>query len=1166
MAIHVALTHRTTYQYDRSVALGPQVIRLRPAPHCRTPILSYSLTVEPADHFINWQQDPYSNYLGRFVFPEKTDHLQAVVEVVAEMAVYNPFDFFLESYAEEYPFAYEPSVAHDLAPYLKCEAQGINFASYLKGVDRKKRRTIDFLVELNTRLQNDIGYLIRMEPGVQTPEETLTKASGSCRDSAWLLCQLLRNCGLAARFVSGYLIQLKPDVKSLDGPSGAEEDFTDLHAWTEVYLPGAGWIGFDATSGLMAGEGHIPLACTPEPSSAAPISGTSEKCETTFEFDMVVQRVHESPRVTKPYSEEQWREIVTLGDRVDERLKLGDVRLTMGGEPTFVSIDDVEAEEWNAAALGPRKRGLAADLIRRLQKRFAPGALLHFGQGKWYPGEQLPRWAFGCFWRKDGIPIWEDMTLVAEEEKDYGVTAEDSALFLTALASRLGIDPKYLQPAYEDAWYFLWKERRLPLNVDPLQSNLADELERARLARVFEQGLNKIVGYALPIKRDYSLPSPHWASGAWFLRPETLYLVPGDSPMGFRLPLDSLGWVKESDYPWYYEADPHAPRQPLPDRATPNRQAYVRAGFPEDYAKYLEELRAHGGTGAFIPQGRPEFSKKSDGKAGEIPDSSSRLKNGLSAAEEGPGDSSEDLAKKSSNPADRIPGLHESAPWIVRTAMAVEARNGKLNVFMPPVAELEDYLDLVAAVEETAAYLQMPVLVEGYPPPGDPRLQVIKVTPDPGVIEVNVHPASSWQEMVEITTGVYEDAHHSRLGTEKFMLDGRHSGTGGGNHIVVGGSTPSDSPFLRRPDMLRSLVNYWQNHPSLSYLFSGLFIGPTCQSPRVDEARNDALYELEIAFNQIPAKGTVPPWLVDRIFRDVLVDVTGNAHRAEFCIDKLFSPGGGSGRLGLLELRAFEMPPHERMSLAQQLLLRALIAEFWEKPYRQDLVPWGTELHDRFLLPHFVWQDFQDVLAGLNSSGYPFRDEWFAPHFEFRFPHIGSTQYREISLEVRNALEPWHVLGEEGFIGGTVRYVDSSLERVQVKASGLVGSRYEILCNGIPVPLHPTGTNGEYVAGVRFRAWQPPNCLHPTIGVHAPLVFDIHDKWTEKSLAGCTYFVSHPGGRSYETFPVNAYEAESRRLSRFSPHGHTPGNCAPPAAVKSQNFPFTLDLREFSPA
>ncbi|SDU08079.1 Transglutaminase-like superfamily protein [Verrucomicrobium sp. GAS474] len=1141
MSIHVLLRHRTTYRYDKPISMGAQVIRLRPAPHCRTPIVSYSLHLKPEERFVNWQQDAFSNYLARVVIPEKTKEFEVLVEVVAEMAVYNPFDFFLEPHAEEFPFAYDEGTKHDLASYLKCEVpEGASkkFDAYVKRISTKKRRTIDFLVEVNQMLQSDISYLIRLEPGVQTPEETLTKCSGSCRDSAWLFCNILRRFGLATRFVSGYLIQLKPDVKALDGPSGTEVDFTDLHAWTEVYLPGAGWVGLDPTSGLMAGEGHIPLACSPEPSTAAPISGATEKCEVEFDFEMSIHRVHESPRVTMPYTDEQWAEITALGEEVDRHLKRADVRLTMGGEPTFVSVDDMEGGEWNFDAMGPMKRGLAYDLLRRLQKRFSPGALLHFGQGKWYPGEQLPRWAFGCFWRRDGTPIWENFDLVADERKDYGATDVDSMRFIEALSHRLEVDSRKILPAYEDAWYYLWKERRLPTNVDPHDSELKDEMERARLARIFEQGLDKVVGHVLPIRKDGS----GWMSGSWFLRPETLFLAPGDSPVGFRLPIDSLPWVKASEYPWTYQPDPTAQRPELPKRPERRRELFGGAGgLTEEYVRFFSQNP--GGRG-FNPQGAPgEGYRPRDRRRAEEYQKALRYWPNLDP--------------------NVAPGRGQSAPWVVRTALSIEPRNGKLNVFMPPTETLEDYLELVSAIEETADYLKMPVMIEGYPPPGDPRLNVIKVTPDPGVIEVNTHPAHSWKEMVEITEGLYEDAHQSRLATEKFMVDGRHTGTGGGNHIVLGGATPSDSPFLRRPDVLRSLLNYWHNHPSLSYLFSGLFIGPTCQSPRIDEARNDALYELEIAFNQIPDRGYVPPWLVDRVFRNLLVDVSGNVHRSEFCIDKLYSPDGSSGRQGLLEMRAFEMPPHARMSLTQQLLLRTLVSEFWERPYRQPLVPWGTELHDRYLLPHFIEQDFNDVVGDLKEAGYGFKPEWFAPHQEFRFPFIGKTNYREVEIEIRNALEPWHVLGEEGAVAGTVRYVDSTLERVQVKAKGMIGSRYKVLCNGLPIPMTGTGTVGEHVAGVRYRAWGAPQSLHPTIGVHSPLVIDLYDTWNRKTVGGCTCYVAHPGGRNYATFPINSYEAESRRLSRFFQGGHTPGRFDPPPLNVSPEFPMTLDLRRF---
>ncbi|MCA6216197.1 transglutaminase family protein [Ideonella sp. B7] len=1160
MSIHVALKHVTHYRYDRLVNLSPQVVRLRPAPHCRTPILSYSLRVEPTKHFTNWQQDPFSNYLARLVFPEPTTEFKVTVDLVAEMSVYNPFDFFLEPGAETYPFTYEPGLAAELAPYLVAETPTPAFAAFLATIDRSEARTIDFLVGLNQRLQHDISYLIRMEPGVQTPEETLTNASGSCRDTGWLLVETLRHLGLAARFVSGYLIQLKPDVKSLDGPSGTEVDFTDLHAWCEVYLPGAGWIGLDPTSGLMAGEGHIPLACTPAPSSAAPITGAVDECEVEFSHEMGVTRIYESPRVTKPYNEDQWAGVQQLGERVDAQLLADDVRLTMGGEPTFVSVDDRDGAEWNTDALGPTKRIFAQDLVQRLRDEYGRGGFLHFGQGKWYPGEQLPRWALSIYWRTDGQPCWSDPSLFADERDMHQYTSEDAKRFLATLTRHLGLDDKFIQTGFEDTWYYLWRERRLPVNVDPFDSRLDDELERGRLRRVFDQGLDQEVGYVLPLKRAEgpTLNGSRWETGPWFFRDERMYLIPGDSPMGYRLPLDSLPWVKDSEYPYLVDYDPFAPRGELPPAAELRRQMLgLGGGAPTGEAYAARQAGsgfAEGGTVALqnSPQG---------GAAAGV--------GGLPAA--------------GSVASEAYPERFQSAHWITRTALCVEVRDprrangpkaekvgqvsGVLYVFMPPLAHLEDYLELLTSVEATAAELGIKVVLEGYPPPRDPRLKLLQVTPDPGVIEVNIHPAHSWKELVQHTEFLYDAAWRSRLSTEKFMLDGRHTGTGGGNHFVLGGATPSDSPFLRRPDLLASLLAYWHNHPALSYLFSGLFIGPTSQAPRVDEARNDQLREMEIALGEIERnKGVygqdMPPWLVDRTLRNVLVDVTGNTHRSEFCIDKLYSPDSSSGRLGLLELRAFEMPPHARMSIVQQLLLRALVARFWKDPYRAPLVRWGTELHDRFLLPTFIQMDFEDVIEDMQRAGYAFDSAWFAPHFEFRFPKIGEIAARGVHMVLRNALEPWHVMGEEGSAGGTVRFVDSSLERIEVKVSGLVDPRHRVTVNGVTLPLQPTGRVGEYVAGVRFRAWQPPSALHPTIGVHAPLTVDLVDTWAQRSLGGGRYHVAHPGGRNYSTFPVNAFEAESRRLARFFPFGHTPGKMVVAEAERSLEFPFTLDLRK----
>jgi uncharacterized protein (DUF2126 family) len=1107
MSIRVALHHKTTYHYDRLVTLSPQVVRLRPAPHNRTSVPAYSLKVEPGNHFINWQQDPHGNFLARLVFLEPADHFSVEVDLVADMTVINPFDFFLEPYAEHYPFAYTLEDKRELLPFLETSAAGPCLQALITSVKESLRgkpalRTIDFLVALNQRLQTEVSYLIRMEPGVQAPEETLKLASGSCRDSAWLMVELLRHLDLAARFVSGYLIQLKPDQKSLDGPSGTEVDFTDLHAWAEVFLPGAGWVGLDPTSGLFAGEGHIPLAATPHPISAAPITGMVSDSKVDFSHEMKVTRIHEDPRVTKPYTEQQWQKIQELGDHIDHELRAGDVRLTMGGEPTFVSIDDMDGEEWNTSALGVNKQRLAGDLLHRLRTSFAPGGVLHFGQGKWYPGESLPRWAYTCYWRSDGHPLWHDAHLVANPCTSYGHTAEDAQLFAEELAERLKVGAKFVMAAYEDPLSYVLKERQLPINVDPEDSKLDDPEERERLRKVFSRGLGQPCGFVLPLQRAYGRNAMEWQSGLWMLRAQHLFLLPGDSPVGFRLPLQSLVWEPPSQVLQVWAFDPMRPTEPLPipDRLARERQAELRQS-----------------NGNVRDRRNPQMLPLTE------------------ADYNGP---------------------------VVRTALTVEAREGSLRIFLPPLSTADDYVNLSAAIEDTAAKLNMPVALEGYPPPWDWRLQQIKVTPDPGVIEVNIHPSHNWRELVNNTTVLYEQARQSRLGTEKFMLDGRHTGTGGGNHLVLGGPSPADSPFLRRPDLLRSFVGYWLNHPSLSYLFSGMFIGPTSQAPRIDETRPDSIYEIEIAFQTLNAQTSYcPPWLVDRIFRNLLVDMTGNTHRAEFCIDKLFSPDSATGRLGLVELRAFEMPPHAQMSLTQQLLVRALLAWFWREPYEQMPTRWGTRLHDKFLLSYYVEQDLKTVIADLSEAGYAVELAWFAPHVEFRYPVYGTVCYDGVTIELRQAIEPWNVLGEEPGSGGTTRFVDSSVERLQVLVRGLSAERYAVTCNGRRLPLQSTGMHDEFVCGVRYRAWQPPRCLHPTIPVHTPLVFDLVDVTAGRSLGGCTYYVAHPGGRSYETFPVNSNEAEARRKARFSPFGHTPGSMYVPPAERNNEFPGTLDLR-----
>ncbi len=1080
MSIHVALEHRTHYAFDRAVAIGPHVVRLRPAPHSRTPVLSYSLSIEPADHFINWQQDAFGNFLARLVFPEKATELSITVDLVADLTVVNPFDFFVEPDAEHYPFAYGADERRDLAPYVETDPAGPLLREWLAEVKvpDQGEHIVDFLVALNQRLQADIAYTTRMEPGVQTPEQTLGLALGSCRDSGWLLVQVLRHLGLAARFVSGYLVQLSPDVRPLDGPPGPERDFTDLHAWCEVYIPGAGWIGLDPTSGLFAGEGHIPLACTPRPSTAAPVSGATDPCEVTLTYTNEVHRIHEDPRVTLPYSDAQWERVDAVGREVDRRLLEGDVRLTQGGEPTFVSVDDMEAPEWNTEADGDDKRARAWTLAHRLAERFAEAPLIHAGQGKWYPGEPLPRWQIGVHWRTDGVPLWSRPELFADPFAPGHADLAAAESLARRLAAALGLPADGPIAAYEDPLAALLAAVRRP-DTDPPEGH--DEVLSPDDAAALDHG--DPIGWVLPLhhRRDRE---GGWATSRWRLRRGRLHLIPGDSPMGMRLPLDSLTWT------------------PVPSEPEPS--TFDLSG--------VLPLPA-------VVVGTPPA------------------------------------------PVPVVPV--ESAP---PTAVGVELRHGRLHVFLPPLTHFSDAVELLAVLEAVAGAEGHQIVIEGYPPPRHDHHQVLVVAPDPGVIEVNMQPLASWEELVDATEVLYATATECRLGTEKFEIDGTHSGSGGGNHVTLGGRTPADSPLLRRPDLLRSLVTYWQHHPSLSYLFSGRFIGPTSQAPRVDEARHDSLDELEIAFGELDRLGDdPPPWIVDRLFRHLLVDLTGNTHRAEFCIDKLFSPESERGRLGLVEMRGFEMPPHPRMALVQALLVRSLVARLWEAPYAEPLVRWGTELHDRFLLPAEVATDVGRVVDDLVAHGMPFEQAWLDPFLEFRFPRLGQTMVDGVRIELRGAIEPWMALGEEVTATATARYVDSSVERLQVEVDGLNEGRQVVTCNGRPLPLRPTSVPGTRVAGVRYRAWQPPSALHPTIKVHSPLTFDLIDLHSGRSLGGCTYHVVHPGGRSYETFPVNASEAEARRTSRFEATGHTPGPVDVAALTAERpvgaGYPRTLDLR-----
>ena len=1108
MTIRIGLTHRTSYSYDKPVKMGPQTIRLRPAPHCRTPIVSYSQTILPGDHFINWQQDPFGNYLARIVIPEKTTQFSVEIDLVADMIAINPFDFFLEDNASHTPFSYDDDTKKQLQPYLETDTTGQQFEKFLLQAKKiwgskqgEATSTVDTLVALNQLVEAKIDYTIRMEPGVQTPEETLALAKGSCRDSSWLLVNICRRLGLAARFVSGYLVQLTADIASVTGPSGPEVDFTDRHAWVEIYIPGAGWIGLDPTSGLFAGEGHIPLAATPVPSSAAPISGGLEPCEVEFDFEMKVERLIDPPRHSKPLSPAQSDKINVAGRAIDKILTDNDVRLTMGGEPTFVSETNRDTPEWTTDAVGPEKRTYADQLIRRLKNKYAPNGLLTHGQGKWYPGEPLPRWAFTVYWRNDGQPLWRNPDLIQKEEEPASFKSEDAEVLAKTIATRLDLAPECAQPIYEDPAEIILGEGNLPINLDPEDPKLKKSEERRTLARAFEQGLGHPKGFVIPLQTQQARNKQgrmfEWMTEIWESRRGKLLLVPGDSPAGFRLPLKSLPELNASLYPGLIPLDPFAIEGEI--------------AAPQNLPPRLQNKVAGDAGKRAVPEYTPE---------------------------------------------------REFVQAGIRTAMSVEHRDGHLCVFMPPVFSTEAFLDLIYAVEEAASQTGLPVRIEGYPPPRDPRISEIKVTPDPGVIEVNVQPTSTWDELSDLTRTLYEDARQCGLDSSTFLINGRPTGSGGGAHIVMGGASPNDSPFLRRPDLLASIIRYWQNHPALSYFFAGTFIGPTSQAPRIDEARHDQLYEMELALKQLPpSTEQAPPWLVDRVLRHLLVDTTGNTHRSEICIDKLYSPDGPAGRLGLVEFRAFEMPPHAEMNLAQQLLLRALIAWFWTTPYTAPLKPLGTALNDEFMLPAVLRADLNNILREVSEgTGVQLDPSWFDAHMEFRFPKIGNVSYDGVDIELRHALEQWNVLGEEGAVGGTARFVDSSLERIQVTVTGDLGSR-QLLCNGIVVPLSKIPGSETMISGVRFRTWLPASCLHPTIQPHGPLTFDLYDSRVGRSIGGCTYFPTHPGGRNFDTRPINALEAEGRRIASFTETGHTAGQITPRYIQTDPRFSSTLDLR-----
>lgn len=1026
MTTRISLSHKTSYEFDRAVQASTHLIRLRPAPHTRIPILAYSFSVTPKRCFTVWQQDPFGNYIANVHIPEKISHLIITVDLIADLGSINPFDFVIEDYAKYYPFYYHSRLKQELGPYFTLSEHGPLFKEWINNIKMDPAPILDALAYLNRLVHREVVYNLRLEPGILSADETLTMKRGSCRDMSWLLLQTLRYFGFAARFASGYLVQLKYGSYFSYKHREIEKDFVDLHAWVEVYLPGAGWIGLDPTSGYFTSECHIPLSCTPEPESAAPVVGFTEVCNVNFNITMEVKRLEMLGPMTfvDHYNEHVWREINELALIIDNHLDAYNVRLTMGGEPTFISKDHADEPEWQYSALGEEKFVRGTMLLEKLFTRFAKGGFMFYGIGKFYAGEQLPRFILSCYWHKDGKTLWHNESLLADPTKKGSSQLACAKMLIERIASHLELSSKLIIDAYEDLALL-----QLLKGQDIDKKALKDELPQ---------------GFVLPISFDAK--SQKLNEEQWKIPRDRLYLIPGTSPLGFRLPLNHVErFVK----------------------------GYIEKDFP--------------------------------------------------------------------------------------TALTVENRNGNLLVFLPPIYEFDHFMMILDAIEKSALELNFSIILEGYAPIDQASLHKIHITPDPGVLEVNINPAQNWTELENTIHDLYKEAKSVGLTAERYLIDGRHVGTGGGNHITIGGKTLDDSPILRRPDLLQSIITYAQHHPSMSYFFSGLFVGPTSQAPRPDESRHDKLYELEIAFSQLlnhPKKGY---WFLDRLLRNLLTDNEGNTHRAEICIDKLYAPKA-NGRQGLIEFRGFEMMPHPHMCLLEMLLIRALVSYFWQVPYKKELVRYSSELHDKFLLPYFLWGDFCQVLKDLKSFGYDFKEEWFLPFLEFRFPLYGKTRIEDMDIELRMALEPWHVINTEEK-QETSRVVDATTERVQILINNLTPNRYIVTCNERRVPLHQTKKSGQYIAGIRFKARNLTLALHPHLPVNTPLIFDIYDCWHMRSVGGFTYYSEHPGGINYKKNPINAEEAESRMISRFIEHGYNPHMKYPELEECSVEYPYTLDLR-----
>ena len=1053
MSLAVSVTHRVTRRFAHRVSLATHWLRLRPAPHTRAHVSAYSLRVLTEPHFLNWARDPFENHLARLDLPEPVPDLTVEVALLAELRITDPFDFLVEPHAHEHPFAYEPQLAKELGPYLRIDGAGARLAPWLAGLERGSRYVVDRVGALNVLVHQHLASAAG--DGAIDLEAALARRCGTPRDLAWLLTLSLRALGLAARFTSGYRIV------AADGDSTAG---ASLHAWSEVYLPGAGWIGLDPSAGLFVTEAYVPLASAPDPLRTEPVVGTRAPCDEE-RTETIDARIISPVAPSWPYSERDWAGIGRVAATVDRDLRAAGVRLALGRELAFVPAGEAWAPEWTTATPGPTRRHVAGAFMAVLRERLAADGVVQESTGQQFAGEPLPRWRLCCVHRLDGAPVWRRGDLLEAPacvgDKPPLATARR---FAEALVHRLGLPPNALVTAYEDPLHRLWREAQDTIAA-PSADDLRDPAHRRRLADELSLAAPTIpAGHVLPLAWDWA--SDGWRSGAWTFRRGRLYLLPGTSPMGYRLPLESLRTLQEP---------------PADDADCP------------------------------------------------------------------------------------------------RTALCVEVRDGRVCVFVPPLRDAEHYLALVAAIEETATALTQPVALEGYGPPADPRLHQIVLEPAPGVLMLSLPLAEGFDGQLAMLRTAYDEATRVGLRAEHVRADGTRAPLGASGALLLGGPTPDESPLGRRPEILRGLVVHWQRHPSLSYFFATRAIGPGGLAPRPDEGRADALYELAIALERIPAGEYPRPWLPDRLLRHLLASPDGDIRRAELCMDRLFDPATPDGRLGQLALRGWETPPCAEMAALQALLVAAVVALLARNPRVAAFERFGRALHDEFLLPTVLRHDLRTLLHDLDRAGYAFEPGWFAPFLDLLFPLHGRVQAGDIALELRTAHEPWPLLAEEVTPTGTARFVDSANERLEVRATGLTPARHVLVCNGRRVPLRTTGTEGEFVAGVRYKTWSPPATLHPTTRPVGELVFDLIDTRTGRAIAGCR-FVPSPPAPVGPTAPVavsddgdprgvaapralpSYFVPWSPRSGRFLPEGSA---SAPPAPRAEELVPgHVLDLTD----